>query len=285
MSDKNFKGVGKKTLFTIGEMARLFHMNIRTLRYYDEIGILKPEYVNEETNYRYYSTVQFERLNTIKYLRALDVPLEKILIFLNEKEVNTILSIFVEQRERVLKKQEQLSRIEKKITNRMEQIEAALTASYGEVIVKQIPQREIVLFEKKITRQEDLEPLIRDISKKSYLDDAIFLGKVGVSVSQEDLKKGEFTHFSSIFIIVEDEDDFINKDVVLQEGLYATVQYRGTHEEASPYYTMLLDYLMDSGFQIKGDSIEITIIDAGMTNDHNQFVTELQIPISQSQIY
>ncbi|RKD29450.1 MerR family transcriptional regulator [Lacrimispora algidixylanolytica] len=279
MSDKNCKEVGKKTLFTIGEMARLFHMNIRTLRYYDEIGVLKPEYVNEETNYRYYSTVQFERLNTIKYLRALDVPLEKILIFLNEKEVSTILSIFEEQRERVLKKREQLSRIEKKITNRMEQIEAALTAPYGQVIVKQIPQREIVLLEKKITREEDLEPLIRDISKKTYLDDAIFLGKVGVSVSQEDLKNGEFKYFSSIFVILEDEDDFMNKDVVLQEGVYATVRYRGTHEEASSYYAMLLNYLMDSGLHIKGDSIEITMIDAGMTNDHNQYVTELQIPI------
>lgn len=279
MSDENHKGASKKTLFSIGEMARLFHMNIRTLRYYDEIGVLKPEYVNEETNYRYYSTVQFERLNTIKYLRALDVPLEKILIFLNEKEISTILSIFEEQRESVLKKQEQLSRIEKKITNRMEQIEAALTAPYGQVIVKQIPQREIVLLEKKITREEDLEPLIRDISKKTYLDDAIFLGKVGVSVSQEDLKNGEFKHFSSIFIILEDEDDFRNKDVVLEEGVYATVQYRGTHEEASSYYAMLLDYLMDSGLHIKGNSIEITMIDSGMTNDHNQYVTELQIPI------
>lgn len=279
MSDKNRKGAGKKTLFTIGEMARLFHLNIRTLRYYDEIGVLKPEYVNEETNYRYYSTVQFERLNTIKYLRALDVPLDKILIFLNEKEVSTILSIFEEQRESVLKKQEQLSRIEKKITNRMKQIEAALTAPYGQVIVKQIPQRKIVLLEKKITREEDLEPLIRDISKKSYLDDAIFLGKVGVSVSQEDLKKGEFTHFSSIFVIMEDEDDFINKDLVLKEGRYATIRYRGTHEEAASYYAMLFDYLMDSDLSIKGDSIEITIIDAGMTNDHNQYVTELQIPI------
>lgn len=279
MSDKNRKEAGKKTLFTIGEMARLFHMNIRTLRYYDEIGVLKPEYVNEETNYRYYSTVQFERLNTIKYLRALDVPLEKILIFLNEKEVSTIVSIFEEQRERVLKKREQLSRIEKKITNRMEQIEAALTAPYGQVIVKHIPQREIVLLEKKITREEDLEPLIREISKKTYLDDAIFLGKVGVSVNQEDLKNGEFKYFSSIFVILEDEDDFMNKDVVLQEGVYATVRYRGTHEEASSYYAMLLDYLMDSGLHIKGDSIEITMIDAGMTNDHNQYVTELQIPI------
>ena len=278
MLDKNHKKSGKKALFTIGEMARLFQINIRTLRYYDELGILKPEYINEETNYRYYSTNQFERLNTIKYLRALDVPLEKILTFFDEKDVKTILSIFEEQRESVLKKQEQLAQIEKKITNRIEQIETALSASYGQVIVKRLLQREIVLLEKDFTLADDLEPLIRDLSKEHCLNDAIFLGKVGVSVSQQNLIKGKFTHFSSVFIVVEAEDGFISKDNVLPEGSYVTVQYQGTHEDAAPYYNLLLNYLKDSGFHVNGDSVEITIIDTGMTNDRNKFVTELQIP-------
>ena len=67
----------RENLFTIGEMADLFGINIRTLRYYDEIGILHPETADPDTGYRYYSTRQFERLNTIKYLRALGVSLKK----------------------------------------------------------------------------------------------------------------------------------------------------------------------------------------------------------------
>ena len=50
-----------KELFTIGEMAKLFGVNIRTLRYYDEIGILCPETTDPDSGYRYYSTRQFER--------------------------------------------------------------------------------------------------------------------------------------------------------------------------------------------------------------------------------
>ena len=69
-----------KNLFPIGEMADLFGINIRTLRYYDEIGILHPETADPDTGYRYYSTRQFERLNTIKYLRALGVSLKLSLI-------------------------------------------------------------------------------------------------------------------------------------------------------------------------------------------------------------
>jgi effector-binding domain-containing protein len=278
MSERETKDSDKKALLTIGEMARLFHMNIRTLRYYDELGILKPEYVNQDTNYRYYSTNQFERLNTIKYLRALDVPLERISNFFEQKDVDTILSIFMEQHESVLKKQKELAQIEKKIANRMEQIKTALSASFGEIEIKHIPQREIVLLEKKFTLADDIELLIRDLSKEHCLDDAIFLGKVGVSVSRQDLIEEQFTHFSSIFVVVEAEDGFKEKDSVLPEGTYATIQYKGTHEAALPYYALLIKFLKDSGFEITGDSVEITIIDSGMTNDSNQFVTELQIP-------
>ncbi len=74
-----------KELFSIGEISRLFDLNIRTLRYYDDIGLLKPETTDEKTGYRYYSTKKFERLNTIKYLRALDMPLERIMRFLKTK--------------------------------------------------------------------------------------------------------------------------------------------------------------------------------------------------------
>ncbi len=281
MTHNNDKTKDDKILFSIGEMAKLFGINIRTLRYYDEIGILKPEYINKETNYRYYSTNQFERLNTIKYLRALGVPLKKIIAFFDEKEVKTILSIFEEQRETVKKKQEELIQIQKKITNRIEQIKTALSASYGEVVVKFFPQREIVLLEQNFTTADDLEPLIRDLSKAHCLNDAIFLGKVGISINKENLIQEKFTYFSSVFIVLEEEDDFINKAHMLPESDYVTVQYRGTHEDASPYYRLLLNYIKASGFQVSGDSVEITIIDTGLTNDRNKFVTELQIPFQQ----
>ena len=47
-----------RELFSIGEMAKLFQTNIRTLRYYDEIGLLKPEWRDDNSGYRYYSTKQ-----------------------------------------------------------------------------------------------------------------------------------------------------------------------------------------------------------------------------------
>lgn len=54
-------------LFRIGEMAKLFHMSMSTLRHYERLGLLKPEKVDEKTGYRYYSVRQFEALNTVRF--------------------------------------------------------------------------------------------------------------------------------------------------------------------------------------------------------------------------
>lgn len=57
-----------------------------TLRHYEQTGLLAPEYVDEKTDYRYYSARQFEILNTIRYLRVLDIPLPQIRDFLQNRD-------------------------------------------------------------------------------------------------------------------------------------------------------------------------------------------------------
>lgn len=45
----------KPELFQIGTVAKLFHLSVSSLRHYEDIGLLKPEYVSPESGYRYYS--------------------------------------------------------------------------------------------------------------------------------------------------------------------------------------------------------------------------------------
>ena len=54
-----------KNYFLISEFAKLRGININSLRYYEKLGILKPAYIDENTNYRYYSVEQISLLNKI----------------------------------------------------------------------------------------------------------------------------------------------------------------------------------------------------------------------------
>ena len=74
-------------LFSIGQMAKWFHLSQSSIRYYEKSGLLTPEYIDSDTGYRYYSTRQFEVFNTIRYLRALDMPLPQIADFLQNRDV------------------------------------------------------------------------------------------------------------------------------------------------------------------------------------------------------
>jgi hypothetical protein len=52
-------------VFKIGDFSRLSLVSVKALRYYDELGLLKPARVDEFTGYRYYSASQLTRLNRI----------------------------------------------------------------------------------------------------------------------------------------------------------------------------------------------------------------------------
>lgn len=115
-------------LFRIGEMAKLFHMSMSTLRHYENIGLLKPEMVDQKNGYRYYSVRQFEALNTVRYLRALDMPLSEIEDFLQNREVDAIEAKLRQQKEEVAARRRELERIERKIDNRLRQLQEASSA-------------------------------------------------------------------------------------------------------------------------------------------------------------
>lgn len=64
-------------LLHIGELSALTHVSIRTLRHYDQIGLLKPSHVTE-AGYRQYDQAAVERLHTILLFRELEFPLSEI---------------------------------------------------------------------------------------------------------------------------------------------------------------------------------------------------------------
>ena len=65
-------------MFRIGEFSKLSQVPVKTLRYYDEIGLLRPAKVDDFTGYRYYSADQLPRLNRILALKDLDLSLAQI---------------------------------------------------------------------------------------------------------------------------------------------------------------------------------------------------------------
>ena len=65
-------------MLKIGEFSKLNRVTVKTLRHYEEIGLLVPSQVDKGTGYRYYDVCQLGRMNTIRYLKELGFTLEEI---------------------------------------------------------------------------------------------------------------------------------------------------------------------------------------------------------------
>ena len=72
-------------MFRIGEFSQIARVSGRLLRYYDSIGLLRPQRIDPETGYRYYSAGQLERLNRILALKELGLSLDQVARMLDDK--------------------------------------------------------------------------------------------------------------------------------------------------------------------------------------------------------
>src|SRR6476646_8489928 len=71
-------------MLKIGDFARLCQLPVKTLRYYDDLGLITPARVDLMTGYRYYALEQLPRLNRLLALKDLGFSLEQIARVLNE---------------------------------------------------------------------------------------------------------------------------------------------------------------------------------------------------------
>ena len=271
-------------LFQIGEMAKLFRLSVSSIRHYEELGLVQPEYVDPETGYRYYSPRQFERFHTIRYLRALDMPLGEIRAFMQNRDIKRIEDMLKLQKETVRKKQQELERIQRKIDHRLWQLEDAEASVLGEIQLKTMPPCRMVLLRQALTvrSHEDVEePLAALIRAQG--EPLPFMGKVGLLIEPERLKKWEPGQYDGIFLLPDPEDRVSGEVLEVPEQPGVLLRFHGHHQESPEQYHRLREYIRAHRLSVCGFAREITLLDYGVTNDPEQFVTEITIPVNRTE--
>ena len=118
--------------------------------------------------------------------------------------------------------------------------------------------------------------------EQSQQEALVFLGKVGLGISAENLIKKQFGKYDGIFLILDEEDAVSGNVLSLPEADCVSIRFRGGHTEAPDIYRRLMDYIHQNSLTPIGFSREITMIDRGLTSDPEKFVTEISIPIQKS---
>ena len=114
----------ERPMWKVGEVAELAGISVRTLHYYDEIGLLRPEYVTE-AGYRMYSESDLERLQQILFFRELDLPLKSIQDILRSPDFDRMEALEM-HRKMLLEKRRRLDQV-------LETLEKTIRHAKGEM--------------------------------------------------------------------------------------------------------------------------------------------------------
>jgi DNA-binding transcriptional MerR regulator len=74
-------------MYRIGEFSKMTKTTVKTLRYYDEVDLLTPEFVDPFTSYRFYTTNQLFALHKIQSYRQIGLSIEEIKQIINGQDV------------------------------------------------------------------------------------------------------------------------------------------------------------------------------------------------------
>jgi DNA-binding transcriptional MerR regulator len=107
-------------MFRIGDFSILAQLSVKTLHHYDELGLLKPDWIDPETGYRYYGAGQFSRVTRIRALKELGLSLDEIGGVLSQKTSTGQYTALLEQKRdetavRIGEEQARLARIESQL--------------------------------------------------------------------------------------------------------------------------------------------------------------------------
>ena len=264
-------------MLKIGEFSKLSKTTVKTLRYYDKIGLLKPAFVDVETSYRYYNEEQLSVIEQILAFKSVGLANEDILKILHEKApLDEILSA----------QKEELIFLRDETEKRIEGIEKLLSQE----------------------KEQDYIPAIKTIEEhivfcsRTYISDISHI-RAFILASMQELKRtnpevcypepdyccviypGESFRSNDIFIEYVQSVDRMGTDTpaikfkTLEKTMVVSVTHCGGYESLRNAYVSAVAFALENGYEILPQARERYISGVWNCDDVKDYRTEIQLPI------
>ncbi len=272
-------------MIKIGNFARLSQVSVVTLRYYDEMDLLKPVEVDTVTGYRFYSADQLSRLNRILALKDLGFSLDQIKLMLAKGlSLEELRAMLTAQRGEVEKnlseERERLVRIEA----RLRQIALEDKMPKYDVVIKTVPSMWVAACRVTIPTNNQVPEYLEPAYKKVYN----YLRSQGAKETGLCLTlwhtPADVYANEDAEAVVEIERSLPGTDQVkvyeLAPTRVAAVIHQGDFKEFTQGHAALLEWIDTNGYQIAGPYRELYIKHdkANLANT----TTEIQYPVEKA---
>lgn len=269
-------------MFKIGEFSKFCFVTVKTLRYYDKIGLLRPARVDETTGYRYYAAEQVSCLNRILALKDLGLSLEQIGSLVNsDLTANQIRGMLrlrqAELHQQMDNDQSRLAQVEW----RLQQIERLGSRLDHDVVIKVVAEQPVASIRAKVP-VDQIIPLFGEIYSFLETSGVPPVGPLTAVYFDEDFPSGPFdTQIAVPIGTAIPEDDRIVNNRLPGVGKMACVVHEGSFETMGKAYQQLLSWIDANRYHVAGPIREVHFQGPHTCADSDSFVTEIQLPVEK----
>lgn len=274
----------KKDLLTITQLAKLRKLTSETLRYYDRIGLIKPNYVDPNNNYRYYSIRQYEKLGTIKELRQLGMSIDGIVDYFTDRNFKKSIEI-LERHQKILQQEiQEKMHLDKILSKKIDFLNELTSLSATNVVFEKVlPERYMITFDEPAGGSHEHAFAITKL--EWYLNETapiLASDRVGVYADESILRKSEDYIPSSPFILGTKDEIPSKLMKVIPSGLYLCMYYHdGELEKYHESFEIIKDYMKNHRMSLNGNVLQIYKIDVTLTSNSKETLMEIQVPIKK----
>lgn len=278
-------------MIKIGEFSKLVQVSVPTLRYYDQVGLLKPVEVDRATGYRYYSASQLPRLHRILALKGLGFSLEQIAGVLAE-------GLTPEQMRGMLRlRHAQISQELAEARNRLidvevrlQQIEREEQISAYDVMLKRVEPQLIALVRAILPCHSASGSLFKEVYEAigTHVGEALGPnpgegGQTMVLWYDTEFKERDVDGAAAFLLRCRVPESGRMRVHELPAATVAATVHHGSYNTIGEAHEAVFKWIEANGYQIVGPDREVYLYNATPIRlDDPSYVTEIQYPVEKA---
>lgn len=277
-------------MLKIGEFSRLAQVPVPTLRYYDQVGLLKPAGVDTFTGYRSYSVNQLPRLNRILALKGLGFSLEQIGAVLDENPTPEQMRGMLRLRHAQLS--QQLAETQSQLLDveaRLRHIEHENALPAYDVVLKHIEPQLVASVRAILPDHGSVGALFREVYEGivPHIADALGPtpgqgGQTLVLWYDTEFKESDVDGAAAFFIRCRVPEKGRMRVHELPAVTVASAIHHGTYEAIGDAHEAVVRWIESNGYRIAGPDREINLYNTmPMRRDDPSYITEIQYPVEK----
>ncbi len=274
-----------KDTLSIGEVSEICHISIKTLRYYDKIGLLKPAYVDSVSRYRYYSKSQLSSITFFKEMKLMGFSSDELRGCFDNKEVTSekVIALLDKKMSQIDKQLEELQSVKQRLAISKQLLQEMKARSPGDISVIHKPSRLVAFIRSRLKWEYDAATAkFIELFHLARKNDLVFKGS-GMTVLYDnyqviDHKDVEIEFCWEVFADKSYNCSFIRE---IPSGLYASIIHEGDYFALlTEAYPRLYEWIKQHKYEPIGPAFNVHLsVPEGRRPKKG--IVEVQVPIKR----